>query len=129
MQFVTPESLTKSFEDMSEQERDALLHGEYPGPVWPDHCLHPDGAYVCSFEYGEKCGTDQWRDVKIDLYVFQGAYGQEACLRFGKEPSDYYSPGETINLFRHGKLMRAYRMAADCLLVRGAMKWAEKVGA
>jgi hypothetical protein len=88
--------------------------------TWKDGCNHPDDSYVASFE----CENE-----KFDLYVFSEIFSNRlshrVCIRFGDEPSQYYSLG-SLNMFIQGTRCNADRFMSDALeilLAKGNFSW------
>lgn len=92
-------------------------NGQITGPVWPELCGH--GGYVCSFEYIPRMNHVD----KYDLYVFDQPDGQEICLRFGKEGSEYCSSGSLRKTCELAAMDEKYRRAVNLLLKHGVLKW------
>lgn len=97
-----------------------VILGIVDGPKWPDHCNHPAGTYVCTFEwYDHKRQTEE----VLDMYVFPGNYGGDhVCLRHDVGDGDYYSPGPLTNVIEIGQF-DPYRRAYDILKALGVFRW------
>ena len=68
-------------------------------PYYDDACDHGEDAYLFSYEHlsGRPDGT--FCKEKRDVYVFEDyELEQHWCIRYGNEPSEYYSPGDVLNL-------------------------------
>lgn len=80
--------------------------GILDGPLWVDHCGHPEGAYVASYECHYKSGNGierpVWRSMPCDLYVYEQDHWPRCgvCIRHSNEPSDYYSVGSVDMLIQ-----------------------------
>ena len=98
--------------------------GVIEGPVHANPCEHKDDEYVCSFEYTDRRGDNgRWFSEQIDMYVVSrpgDQTGQSVCLRFGNEPSEYYSgPLQMILNINHDP----YRTAIALLWALGSLRW------
>ena len=91
-----------------------LIYGVIAGPVWQDECGH--GGYVASYEYLRG---------KYDLYVFDNPiHDQSVCIRYGKEPPEYYS------IYKIGALFvpdPVYERAVRILELKGKIMWLSKL--
>jgi hypothetical protein len=91
-------------------------------PYWEDHCDHPEGSYIASFE--EILSRDE-AEMKCDLYAYEHPRGGTAvCLRFGDEGGDYYSPLNVTDLVSHN--FKPYRTAFQVLQSLGNITWQSK---
>ena len=68
-------------------------------PFWVDECGH--GGYLFSYTViyhkHDDSGTEN-----IDVYCWDNkSSGQQFCLRYGKEPNEYMSPGGIEGIFTH----------------------------
>jgi hypothetical protein len=101
---------------------EAASLGLISGPVWPDGCQHEAGSYVASFEV---CKSVEKLD-RYDLYVFRHPrYGQEVCIRYGPECSQYISPG-SLGEFLTRNQHEPYTSAIRILLHFGQVTWRAK---
>lgn len=97
-------------------------HYEIPGPVWHDGCKHGKKCYIASFSVIER-RQGQTVEDKYDLYLFESdTIGQEACLRYGDQDPEYYSPTNVVQVFLTPH--EPYVTAAKVLLGRGRIRWA-----
>ena len=66
-------------------------------PFHPDGCDHGKGAYIASAKFRDT-EEGKLKVAEIDVYIFDVVGVQEACIRFGKEPNEYITPGTVIDL-------------------------------
>ena len=107
-------------------EEDAALLAMVQGPIWPNGCEHEEGTYVASFEI---FNFKQNKIDKYDLYLFQdrGSKCQHVCIRYGKEGSEYISPGDLGGfLARSDGVYEPYATAVRILLHYGNVEWSKK---
>lgn len=101
---------------------------EINGPKWEDHCEHPEGSYVGSFSCVYRLGAGgSLTEEKCDLYVYESrrqdlADEQGACIRFGNEPQEYYSPIDVQNILSASD-HEPYRSAMALLKNKGNLVW------
>jgi hypothetical protein len=101
---------------------EAAMLGLIAGPVWPDGCEHEAESYVASFQV---CRSLDRLD-RYDLYVFRHKrYAQEVCIRYGKECSQYISPG-SLGEFLTRNQHEPYTTAIRILLHFGRVTWQAK---
>jgi hypothetical protein len=104
-------------------DEEQALFGLVKGPVWPDCCNHEAGSYVASFEV---CKSLDKLD-RYDLYVFRHSkLGQEICIRYGRECSEYISPG-SLGEFLTRNQHEPYTTAIRILLHFGRVTWTNTV--
>lgn len=102
-----------------------------PGPVYPDHCDHPQGSYVGSYRLDEKRG-DKWGEYRYDLYVYPDHVfgGSGVCIREGGDPGDYASCGNVLMFLRtegqFGSKLPHYQGARMLLEHFGRVFWQPK---
>lgn len=89
----------------------------YHIPFWKDECGHPKGSYVGSI-------TDNI-DEKLDVYIYSSYVGQQLqiCIRYGKEGSQYYSPGNLINILQYGRGDPIYQLAITVIEEMGVISY------
>lgn len=84
-------------------------------PYWTDHCGH--GGYLFSFTCGET-------DDLLDVYCWENHGRQEFCLRFGKYPPEYRSPGNIEDLVRlAARRMEPYSGCFELLKLAGDIRF------
>lgn len=121
--------------EATEEER--AEYGIIDGPAWPNHCNHPEGTYLCTFEIFRnnpdklKVKEEPYIRVVIDLFVFgeNGPSRQGACMRDGPEGSNYYSPGSPMDIVRTAAALpnhEPYERAARILQHFGQFIWTPK---
>jgi hypothetical protein len=101
------------------------------GPHWADGCNHGSAEYVGTVApIVRKRITRPGRPISfqleimvLDVYVFDQPSGQSLCLRFGDEPSEYYSPGDLVSFIRSAGHMDEYEAALKLLLRSGQITW------
>jgi len=99
------------------------MHEEIKGPVWGNGCDHPADTYVCSFKSWYAANKSE----VIDLYVYPDSVdGQHACLRYGNELGEYYSPGCLRHIISASSQLARYRAAVEMLSSKGYFKWEMK---
>ena len=102
------------------------VYQEISGPLWNDGCQHGTPRYIASFEVIEVKEGEVLRQ-QYDLYLFDSPMlGQEVCLRFGSEDSQYLSPGNIVNIFRTRDCPE-YEAAVEVLLSKGYLTWVQGV--
>lgn len=104
-------------------------HGEIEGPIWNNDCNHAVTEYVASFEvpWVVECVL-QMR--KYDLYAYDSKFecnnNTHLCIRYGNEPSEYYSPTTILSTARSAHLDDIYAQALCLLAVKGNIIWKRK---
>ena len=90
-------------------------------PHWENVCRHEDGTYVGTFDiFDRKSGEFKYYDV----YVYdEGIGGCSACIRFGNDGPDYYSPGNLGGFLTRSQIMDEYKYAADLILTAGKVTY------
>ena len=106
---------------MTEEERQNILLGVVPGPVYTDRCGH--GGYVATFECAVYRKDNYIKDGVYDLYVFDNGARQEVCLRYGEDDCKYESPGSVTNVIENQHMMEEYRRAVAILKAKGKIRW------
>jgi len=100
------------------------------GPKWTDHCNHPEGTYLCSFQYTVLTGGSPDHEF-VDMYVYPdtkwAGSTQSVCLRVGNEGDEYHSPGAIYNVIELAITEDVYGLALDALRYYGKLNW-EKNG-
>jgi hypothetical protein len=95
-------------------------------PFWKDSCNHPEESYIGSAIYSERYfeeGIVQYKDQKIDVYVFDNPSSQNVCIRYSNEPSEYISPGTLLDfLFASQREPTNHAYAAAALVINKYMK-------
>lgn len=91
-------------------------------PKWVDHCGHGPHTYVATFESVYADVNKKIVREELDLHVW---HGNKICLRFGNEPSEYYSPGTVSNVLRSAHLMESYARVTQILLAMGRIVWVQ----
>ena len=89
-------------------------------PHFIDRCGHEKNAYIGSFSVFKCRGKER----HYDLYVFETKYGQEVCIRYCNEGSEYISPGDLSSFL--GKCESSnivYRKASELLFKNGVVKY------
>lgn len=101
---------------------------EIPAPIHKDLCNNGSECYVGSFStiyYNQSVKTTI--EELIDLYIYpDNLFGQCLCLRFGSEPSQYYSPLSVLHMARSADKMEAYSLALRMLQEKGTFIWQRK---
>lgn len=104
-------------------------------PFWTDHCTHGHDTYVASFiHYERRQGGNEHYErrqggevkTKVDIYIFPDDYfGQEICLRYGEEDSQYMSPTGLAYFIRSALHDRygLYEKALEVIQQHGKIKW------
>jgi len=88
-------------------------------PFHPDQCNHGEHCYRGSIQYQEGTKTE-----KLDVYVFEQQEKQSICIRYGDEPSQYYSPiNDWIIFIRQAEDMPSYREALKVLTYTGRLTY------
>jgi hypothetical protein len=101
--------------------------GLISGPFWQDCCHHEPGSYVASFEICKPSPMVKggYKQEFYDLYVFENR-GQEICIRYGAECSEYISPGHLGQFLTRFTVHEPYQTAASILLHFGMVEWRKK---
>lgn len=101
------------------------LHKQKDTPEYKDHCSHPKGSYLGSIQQGPKHNSE-W----LDIYVYEDALqGQSVCIRYGKNDSEYYSPGNVLNVIASimtNPNMEAYQLATKVMITKGSIIFSRK---
>lgn len=89
-------------------------------PAWTDECNHGKEHYLGTVSNYGIGGV-----YKVDVYVFPEKHrGHNICIRFGNEPSEYYSPGSIDTLAMGIQAgMEVYKIALQLILFKGKFIW------
>jgi len=95
-------------------------------PFYENGCNHPPESFIGSVKF---CDPESMKlgivvERVIDVYVYESTIGeravQNACIRYGANTHEYYSPGTVMDLLLtaaiHRHEMKHYSLAAALIL-------------
>jgi hypothetical protein len=88
------------------------------GPHWKNLCNHSASDYLMTIK------IPNYYKETLDIYIFENkesCLGQQVCMRYGNEDSEYYSMGNIINIIEILDLK--YEVLLNILKSRGQFKW------
>ena len=93
-------------------------------PRFKDKCGHSKECYIGTGSYSRMIDGKP-EECWIDVYVFDDpTFGQEVCIRYGKKPEEYLSPGQVCTFLLHvGKTNETYRHAWDIMRANGKVEY------